>query len=168
VSTEAFLVCMSHALTTEKEEVMGLLLGDIKVRLHHLFLYFIYIYIFFLHFTPMLILSPFNHKRNQHAVPSPLSRTCRCSPGALTPRLYIYSFITLFIIYYLLFIYYSLICEKRSDKRKDRVEIEPAQLTAAAAEAEVPLAPTCTVCVCVFAATLSSQRLPFRSRSSCH
>jgi hypothetical protein len=31
VSTDAFLVCMSHALTTEKEEVMGLLLGDIKV-----------------------------------------------------------------------------------------------------------------------------------------
>jgi len=43
-------------------------------------------------------------------------------------------------LYLLFIIYYSLICDKRSDKRKDRVEIEPAQLTAAAAEAEVPLA----------------------------
>ncbi len=30
---DAFFVCMTHALTTEKEEVMGLLLGDVRVRL---------------------------------------------------------------------------------------------------------------------------------------
>lgn len=71
VSTEAFLVCMSHALTTEKEEVMGLLLGDIK----------------------------------------------KSARGAI-------AFVS----------HVSVLT--RSDKRKDRVEIEPAQLTAAAAEAE--------------------------------
>jgi BRCA1/BRCA2-containing complex subunit 3 len=71
VSTEAFLVCMSHALTTEKEEVMGLLLGDIK----------------------------------------------KSARGAI-------AFVS----------HVSVLT--RSDKRKDRVEIEPAQLTAATAEAE--------------------------------
>lgn len=30
ITQEAFWVCMSHALTTEREEVMGLLLGDIE------------------------------------------------------------------------------------------------------------------------------------------
>ena len=30
LTTDAFLVCTSHALTTEKEEVMGLLLGDVQ------------------------------------------------------------------------------------------------------------------------------------------
>jgi len=71
VSVEAFLVCMSHALTTEKEEVMGLLLGDIK-------------------------------------------KTARGSVAFV----------------------WQVAVLRRSDKRKDRVEIEPAQLTAAAAEAE--------------------------------
>ncbi|TVU20417.1 hypothetical protein EJB05_36625, partial [Eragrostis curvula] len=31
ISEEVWLTCLSHALTTEKEEVMGLLLGDIEV-----------------------------------------------------------------------------------------------------------------------------------------
>ena len=30
LTSDAFLVCTSHALTTEKEEVMGLLLGDVQ------------------------------------------------------------------------------------------------------------------------------------------
>jgi len=71
ISMDAFLVCMSHALTTEKEEVMGLLLGDIKKT-----------------------------ARGSIAFVSHLS--------VLT----------------------------RADKRKDRVEIEGAQLAAATAEAE--------------------------------
>lgn len=32
VCAEVFDTCMTHALTTEKEEIMGLLLGDIIVR----------------------------------------------------------------------------------------------------------------------------------------
>ncbi len=32
ITRDAYLVCLSHALTTEREEVMGLLLGDVKVR----------------------------------------------------------------------------------------------------------------------------------------
>lgn len=31
ITDDALLICASHALTTEKEEVMGLLLGDIEV-----------------------------------------------------------------------------------------------------------------------------------------
>jgi BRCA1/BRCA2-containing complex subunit 3 len=30
--SDVLLTCMSHALTTEGEEIMGLLLGDIEVR----------------------------------------------------------------------------------------------------------------------------------------
>jgi BRCA1/BRCA2-containing complex subunit 3 len=37
LSTDVFLVCMAHALTTEKEEVMGLLLGDVEVRIPFFF-----------------------------------------------------------------------------------------------------------------------------------
>eukprot|EP00026_Physarum_polycephalum_P012857 Phypoly_transcript_13198.p1 GENE.Phypoly_transcript_13198~~Phypoly_transcript_13198.p1 ORF type:complete len:297 (+),score=36.50 Phypoly_transcript_13198:149-1039(+) len=36
ITNEAFWVCMSHALTTEKEEVMGLLLGDIEEGVSHI------------------------------------------------------------------------------------------------------------------------------------
>ncbi len=28
--SDAYLVCMSHALSTEKEEVMGLLMGEVS------------------------------------------------------------------------------------------------------------------------------------------
>jgi BRCA1/BRCA2-containing complex subunit 3 len=71
ITNDAFLVCMSHALSTEKEEVMGLLLGDIKK-----------------------------------------------SPRGSIAFIWQVSVLA------------------RSDKRKDRVEIEPEQLTAASAEAE--------------------------------
>jgi hypothetical protein len=32
IGEEVWLTCLSHALTTETEEVMGLLLGDVEVR----------------------------------------------------------------------------------------------------------------------------------------
>jgi BRCA1/BRCA2-containing complex subunit 3 len=32
MSSDAWEVCLIHALTTEKEEVMGLLLGDTEVQ----------------------------------------------------------------------------------------------------------------------------------------
>lgn len=32
LTSEAFLVCLTHSFTTEQEEVMGLLLGDIIVN----------------------------------------------------------------------------------------------------------------------------------------
>ena len=31
LSADAYLVCLSHALSTEKEEIMGLLIGEVKV-----------------------------------------------------------------------------------------------------------------------------------------
>jgi len=30
LSSDVYLVCLSHALTTEREEVMGLLLGEVS------------------------------------------------------------------------------------------------------------------------------------------
>lgn len=30
LSSDAYLVCLSHALSTEKEEVMGLLMGEVR------------------------------------------------------------------------------------------------------------------------------------------
>ncbi|CAL8318072.1 unnamed protein product [Lota lota] len=68
LEADAFLVCMNHALSTEKEEVMGLCLGEMEVnRIVHI---------------------------------------------------------------------HSVIILRRSDKRKDRVEISPEQLSAASTEAE--------------------------------
>ncbi|XP_078520206.1 lys-63-specific deubiquitinase BRCC36 [Lissotriton helveticus] len=68
LDSDAFLVCLNHALSTEKEEVMGLCIGEVD--------------------------------------------TCRI--------VHIHSVIIL----------------RRSDKRKDRVEISPEQLSAASTEAE--------------------------------
>lgn len=31
LSSDVYLVCLSHALSTEREEVMGLLLGEVRV-----------------------------------------------------------------------------------------------------------------------------------------
>nr|XP_046173512.1 lys-63-specific deubiquitinase BRCC36 isoform X3 [Oncorhynchus gorbuscha] len=68
LESDAFLVCMNHALSTEKEEVMGLCIGEVDTnRIVHI---------------------------------------------------------------------HSVIILRRSDKRKDRVEISPEQLSSAATEAE--------------------------------
>uniref|UniRef100_A0A8D0VG52 Lys-63-specific deubiquitinase n=2 Tax=Sus scrofa TaxID=9823 RepID=A0A8D0VG52_PIG len=69
LESDAFLVCLNHALSTEKEEVMGLCIGEVDaVRIVHI---------------------------------------------------------------------HSVIILRRSDKRKDRVEISPEQLSAASTEAEI-------------------------------
>ncbi|XP_043913444.1 lys-63-specific deubiquitinase BRCC36 isoform X3 [Protopterus annectens] len=68
LESDAFLVCLNHALSTEKEEVMGLCIGEVDIsRIVHI---------------------------------------------------------------------HSVIILRRSDKRKDRVEISPEQLSAASTEAE--------------------------------
>ncbi|MFT7796134.1 lys-63-specific deubiquitinase BRCC36-like isoform X1 [Arapaima gigas] len=75
LESDAFLVCMNHALSTEKEEVMGLCIGEVDTnRIVHI---------------------------------------------------------------------HSVIILRRSDKRKDRVEISPEQLSAASTEADIssPAAP---------------------------
>ncbi|KAJ8348524.1 hypothetical protein SKAU_G00271130 [Synaphobranchus kaupii] len=69
LESDAFLVCMNHALSTEKEEVMGLCIGEV------------------------------DNNRIVHI--------------------------------------HSVIILRRSDKRKDRVEISPEQLSAASTEAEI-------------------------------
>ena len=32
IESDAFLVCMTHALSTEQEEVMGLLIGEVGIN----------------------------------------------------------------------------------------------------------------------------------------
>lgn len=44
MSEEVWLTCVSHALTTETEEIMGLLLGDTKVCLASPFVMFEFIF----------------------------------------------------------------------------------------------------------------------------
>uniref|UniRef100_A0A8C6YTG8 BRCA1/BRCA2-containing complex subunit 3 n=1 Tax=Nothoprocta perdicaria TaxID=30464 RepID=A0A8C6YTG8_NOTPE len=82
LEADAFLVCLNHALSTEKEEVMGLCIGEVP--------------------------------------PGP------AAPVDTSRIVHIHSVIIL----------------RRSDKRKDRVEISPEQLSAASTEAEIsfPLA----------------------------
>ena len=36
LSTDAYMVCLAHALSTEKEEIMGLLIGEVSPVLHRL------------------------------------------------------------------------------------------------------------------------------------
>ncbi|NXM30516.1 BRCC3 deubiquitinase, partial [Oxyruncus cristatus] len=83
LEADAFLVCLNHALSTEKEEVMGLCIGEVPPR------------------------------------------------GAVTALL-LWQVDTSRIVHI-----HSVIILRRSDKRKDRVEISPEQLSAASTEAEI-------------------------------
>ncbi|NXK00199.1 BRCC3 deubiquitinase, partial [Corythaixoides concolor] len=95
LEADAFLVCLNHALSTEKEEVMGLCIGE--------------------------VLGPGgaagrDGRRAGDAAGGGAAR------GVDTSRIvHIHSVIIL----------------RRSDKRKDRVEISPEQLSAASTEAEI-------------------------------
>ncbi|NXK40051.1 BRCC3 deubiquitinase, partial [Piprites chloris] len=90
LEADAFLVCLNHALSTEKEEVMGLCIGEVPPR------------------------------RGERALPGGSGALWR--DGVDTSRIvHIHSVIIL----------------RRSDKRKDRVEISPEQLSAASTEAEM-------------------------------
>ncbi|NXY14460.1 BRCC3 deubiquitinase, partial [Atrichornis clamosus] len=84
LEADAFLVCLNHALSTEKEEVMGLCIGE---------------------------------------VPPAEGRPRGEAGGAGTRRRIVHI--------------HSVIILRRSDKRKDRVEISPEQLSAASTEAEI-------------------------------
>uniref|UniRef100_A0A669PVA7 BRCA1/BRCA2-containing complex subunit 3 n=2 Tax=Phasianidae TaxID=9005 RepID=A0A669PVA7_PHACC len=88
LEADAFLVCLNHALSTEKEEVMGLCIGEVPR--------------------------------------SALAVTLSEQPFSL------YQVDTSRIVHI-----HSVIILRRSDKRKDRVEISPEQLSAASTEAEI-------------------------------
>ncbi|NWU08074.1 BRCC3 deubiquitinase, partial [Cephalopterus ornatus] len=83
LEADAFLVCLNHALSTEKEEVMGLCIGEVPPR----------------GWSECLPLCQVDTSRIVHI--------------------------------------HSVIILRRSDKRKDRVEISPEQLSAASTEAEI-------------------------------
>ncbi|NXP06632.1 BRCC3 deubiquitinase, partial [Thinocorus orbignyianus] len=84
LEADAFLVCLNHALSTEKEEVMGLCIGEVP------------------------------------------------APGGGCPGDAVGGVDTSRIVHI-----HSVIILRRSDKRKDRVEISPEQLSAASTEAEI-------------------------------
>ncbi|NXX69761.1 BRCC3 deubiquitinase, partial [Spizella passerina] len=86
LEADAFLVCLNHALSTEKEEVMGLCIGEV----------------------PPAGGRPW--KGRVAALPVDTNRIVHI---------------------------HSVIILRRSDKRKDRVEISPEQLSAASTEAEI-------------------------------
>lgn len=92
LESDAFLVCLNHALSTEKEEVMGLCIGELNddTRSDSKFTY----------------------------------AGTEMRPGAEKVD-------TVRIVHI-----HSVIILRRSDKRKDRVEISPEQLSAASTEAE--------------------------------
>uniref|UniRef100_A0A8C3DV24 Uncharacterized protein n=1 Tax=Corvus moneduloides TaxID=1196302 RepID=A0A8C3DV24_CORMO len=84
LEADAFLVCLNHALSTEKEEVMGLCIGE---------------------------------------VPPAEGRPRGGAGGGVDTSRIVHI--------------HSVIILRRSDKRKDRVEISPEQLSAASTEAEI-------------------------------
>uniref|UniRef100_A0A8C5KZD4 Lys-63-specific deubiquitinase n=1 Tax=Jaculus jaculus TaxID=51337 RepID=A0A8C5KZD4_JACJA len=92
LESDAFLVCLNHALSTEKEEVMGLCIGEV---------------------------SRSNSKFT-------------CTGAEM--RTVAEKVDTIRIVHI-----HSVIILRRSDKRKDRVEISPEQLSAASTEAEISL-----------------------------
>lgn len=92
LESDAFLVCLNHALSTEKEEVMGLCIGELN-----------------------------DDVRNESKFAHAGSDVCTVPEKVDAIRVvHIHSVIIL----------------RRSDKRKDRVEISPEQLSAASTEAE--------------------------------
>ena len=95
LESDAFLVCLNHALSTEKEEVMGLCIGELNDDLRN---------------DPK-----FTYTGTEMRTVAEKVDTVRI--------VHIHSVIIL----------------RRSDKRKDRVEISPEQLSAASTEAEISL-----------------------------
>ncbi|NXO76573.1 BRCC3 deubiquitinase, partial [Sitta europaea] len=95
LEADAFLVCLNHALSTEKEEVMGLCIGEVP---------------------------PAEGRPRGGAGGGSTYASCGLHGAVDTSRIvHIHSVIIL----------------RRSDKRKDRVEISPEQLSAASTEAEM-------------------------------
>nr|6GVW_B Chain B, Lys-63-specific deubiquitinase BRCC36 [Mus musculus]6GVW_G Chain G, Lys-63-specific deubiquitinase BRCC36 [Mus musculus] len=92
LESDAFLVCLNHALSTEKEEVMGLCIGELNDDIRSD--------------------SKFTYTGTEMRTVQEKMDTIRI--------VHIHSVIIL----------------RRSDKRKDRVEISPEQLSAASTEAE--------------------------------
>ena len=61
LNSDVYLVCLTHALSTEKEEIMGLLIGDVSLNFSHAIQRYIYLQGTSLTFFPYL----FQHIRTR-------------------------------------------------------------------------------------------------------
>ncbi|NXR08863.1 BRCC3 deubiquitinase, partial [Semnornis frantzii] len=102
LEADAFLVCLNHALSTEKEEVMGLCIGEVPESSGACGL------------PALTFRAGLGHRGRERC-------TGLCGTVDTSRIVHIHSVIIL----------------RRSDKRKDRVEISPEQLSAASTEAEI-------------------------------
>jgi len=118
MSEEVWLTCATHAFSTETEEIMGLLLGDIQVYYNPQIL----LDFFFFKFLILILIFPqfvfhnvefliFQHSKN----------------GSVTALIWGAS------------------PQTRSDRRKDRVETNPEQLAAASALADISFFLLCVI-----------------------
>ncbi|XP_058297351.1 lys-63-specific deubiquitinase BRCC36 [Hylobates moloch] len=108
LESDAFLVCLNHALSTEKEEVMGLCIGELNDDTR----------------SASHVLPSFNLETLESSL------TVSCPPSPMVHKLP--NLVDAVRIVHI----HSVIILRRSDKRKDRVEISPEQLSAASTEAE--------------------------------
>ncbi|KAF6997186.1 hypothetical protein CFC21_013441 [Triticum aestivum] len=109
IGEEVWLTCLSHALTTETEEVMGLLLGDVVVRPPPLPSH-----------LPVPLPSPLLPSRMSEIALIPLSPCPQpSSRGGSTA------------------VIWGASPQMRCERKKDRVEVNPELLAAASAQAEV-------------------------------
>ncbi|NXJ76551.1 BRCC3 deubiquitinase, partial [Trogon melanurus] len=113
LEADAFLVCLNHALSTEKEEVMGLCIGEVP--------------------RPGRARGAAGGGGAARAGLGACGGAGRAGPGrgallpARSPPVDTSRIVHI----------HSVIILRRSDKRKDRVEISPEQLSAASTEAEI-------------------------------
>ncbi|CAI9766083.1 unnamed protein product [Fraxinus pennsylvanica] len=134
MTEEVWLACMTHALSTETEEIVGLLLGDIQAIL-------ILSIMFSRHNTPMMVELDLKHVKLSFLFDLLVLDKSNDRPeqfdfksgflGAIQGHLnHLRNGDVTALIW-------GALPQPRSDRRKDRVEINPEQLVAASAHAEI-------------------------------
>jgi proteasome lid subunit RPN8/RPN11 len=141
LAADVYMVCLQHALSTEKEEVMGLLIGEVRI------VKFTTDKSFFL----VLWLVPSQLWRYYISASFQAIHYCICKPLGKGRGFRIVFIRRLWVGNYAYFWYFlyvfqidskkvahvsAVVMLRRSDKRKDRVEISPEQLTNAAIQAD--------------------------------
>ena len=151
ITSDVWLTCVTHALSTESEEIMGLLLGDIQVCCRFLFSDLMF---WWLKMRSWKKLGEISYNLPQFTVVPP-SHALRISVSFFVDKMVMntcgksawFSWNNLFWPSAVVTQYFdegtskaliwAVAPQSRSDRRKDRVETNPEQLAAASAEAEI-------------------------------